>query len=108
MGNPFAVSAQVRNDGDQPVAQLTLQIVLSPDTQADAQDPILLRRELEPLAAGDSRRLSATLTVGRYIGWPDGDYYLIATAGTNQALEPIHVESRYIDKEDVRETGLSA
>lgn len=107
-GKSFAVSAEVQNDGDQPVAQLTLQIVLSQNTQADAQDPILLRRELEPLAAGDSRRLSATLTLGRYVGWPDGDYYLIATAGTSQALEPIHIESRDIDKEDVSEAGLPA
>ncbi len=98
---PFPVSAQLLNDGDQPLEHITLQIVLSPDTKADAQDPILLRRELEPLAAGDSQRLSARLTLGGYIGWRDGDYYLIATAGTSQTLEPIHVESRDIDEKYV-------
>jgi len=82
---PFPVSAQVHNDGDQPLEQITLQIVLSPDTKADPQDPILLRRELDPLPVGDSRRLSATLTLGGYIGWRDGDYYLIATALSNQS-----------------------
>ena len=100
-GKPFRVSLVVTNAGDRTVEEVTVQVVLSADTQADVQDPILRHTALEALRAGHSRDLTQTVSLPLSVGWRDGDYYLVARIGNSEAAEPIHVESRDIEEKYV-------